>query len=214
MTNKEFWEKRRRNPYAVDQEPTLVNRPFWNRFQFAIYFDVIKAKKNLFVDVRSIDTDAMEKDPEYFGEALQMCTQLNILRIMQFNKDFDADLVAQFYATVHLGTDGDRTLTWMTNGKRLSVKWRAFMELLDVVDNGLETPVGFRPHRNVTSTHKQALWPYCTVKVHPVTEKKTYELYPYLDILHRIFRETLFPRIGNLDQVHSCLLYTSPSPRD
>ena len=32
MNNKEFWEKRRRNPYAVDQEPTLVNRPFWNRF--------------------------------------------------------------------------------------------------------------------------------------------------------------------------------------
>ena len=86
MTAKEFWVKRRRNPYEEDQDPTLVNRPFWNRFQFAIYFDVIKAKKNLYVDVRSIDTDAMEKDPEYFGEALQMCTQLNILRIMQFNK--------------------------------------------------------------------------------------------------------------------------------
>ena len=81
MTAKEFWEKRRRNPYEADQDPTLVNRPFWNRFQFAIYFDVIKAKKNLY-DVRSIDTDAMEKDPEYFGEAFQMCTQLNVLRIM------------------------------------------------------------------------------------------------------------------------------------
>ena len=59
LTAKEFWERRRRNPYAEDQEPNLVNRPFWNRFQFAIYFDVIKAKKNLYVDVRSIDTDAM-----------------------------------------------------------------------------------------------------------------------------------------------------------
>ena len=49
-------------------------------------------------------------------------------------------------------------------------------------------------------------WPYCTVKVHPVTEKKTYELSPYLDILHHIFRETLFPRIGNLDMVHSYLV--------
>ena len=74
MTAKEFWAKRRRNPYEEDQDPTLVNRPFWNRFQFAIFFDVIKAKKNHFVDVRSIDTDPMEKDPEYFGEALQMCT--------------------------------------------------------------------------------------------------------------------------------------------
>ena len=76
---------------------------------------------------------------------------------MQFNKDFDADLLAQFFATVHLGTDEDRTLTWMTNGKLLAVKWKAFMELLEVEDQGLETPVGFRPRRNVTSTHKQAL---------------------------------------------------------
>ena len=157
MNAKEFWARRRRNPYVEDQEPTLVNRPFWNRFQFAIFFDVIKAKKNLYVDVLSIDTEFMEKDPEYFGEALQMCSQLNILKIMQFNKDFDADIVAQFYATVHLGTDEDRTLTWMTNGKLLSVKWKAFMELLGVEDHGLETPVGFRPHRNATSTHKKTL---------------------------------------------------------
>ena len=32
MSAKEFWEKRRCNPYEVAQEPALVNRPFWNRF--------------------------------------------------------------------------------------------------------------------------------------------------------------------------------------
>ena len=69
MNAKEFWARRRRNPYEVDQEPTLVNYPFWNCFQFAIFFDVLKAKKDLYVDVRSIDTDHMEQDPEYFGEA-------------------------------------------------------------------------------------------------------------------------------------------------
>ena len=37
-------------------------------------------------------------------------------------------------------------------------------------------------------------------------KKKTYELFPFLDILHRIFRHTLFPRTGNLDQEHSCLV--------
>ena len=122
MIANEFWERHRRNPYAEDQEPSLVNRPFWNRFQWTIYFDVIKVKKNLYVNVCSIDIAYMEKDPAYFGEALQMCSQLNILRIMEFNKDFDGDLVAQFSATVHLGTDAERTLTWMTNGKLLSVK--------------------------------------------------------------------------------------------
>ena len=28
MTSKEFWDRRRRNPYEEDQEPNLVNRPF------------------------------------------------------------------------------------------------------------------------------------------------------------------------------------------
>ncbi len=135
-----------------------------------------------------------------------MCTQLNILGIMQFNKDYDADIVAQSYATVHLGTDEDRTLTWMTNGKLLSVKWKAFMDLIGVQDLGLESPVGFRPHRRTNATHKQALWPYCTLRINPETKKETYELPANLDILYRIFRETLFPRIGNLDQVHSYLV--------
>ena len=130
---------------------------------------MIKAKKNLYVDVRPIDTAYMEKDPAYFGEALQMCTQLNILGIIEFNKDFDADLVAQFYATVHLGTNAERTLTWMTNDKLLSVKWKVFMELCEIEDQGLENPVGFRTHKDETSTHKQALWPFCTVKINPET---------------------------------------------
>ena len=32
MPPKEFWARRRRNPYEDDQDPTLVNRLFWNRF--------------------------------------------------------------------------------------------------------------------------------------------------------------------------------------
>ena len=44
------------------------------------------------------------------------------------------------------------------------------------------------------------------MKIHPVTEKETYELPAFLEILHRVFRETLFPRIGNLDMVHSYLV--------
>ena len=58
----------------------------------------------------------MERELPYFGEALQRCKELDIKRIISFNKDFDVGLVAQFYATVHFGHDEDRTLSWMTNG--------------------------------------------------------------------------------------------------
>ena len=206
LSAKEFCIFRRRNPYRNEQDPSLVNRPFWTKHQRSIYLDVLKGKKNLFVSVRSIDLAHLRKDPKYFGEALAMCEQLDILRIMSFNKDFDAEIVAQFYATVHLGTDDERTLTWMTNGRVLSAKWKDFMASLGYDDQGLENPVGLRPHKEVAASHKSMLWPYSTEKVSPTTGKKSYELCPFLDIMHRIFRNTLFPRIGNLDQVHSYLV--------
>lgn len=135
-----------------------------------------------------------------------MCSQLNILRIMKFNKDFYADIVAQFYVTVHLGTNEHRTLTWMTNGKLLSVKWKAFMELLGVEDHGLETPVSFHPHRNATSTHKQALWPYCTLKINPDTRRKPMSCLPFWTFFTvSSVRLSSLP-IGNLDMVHSYLV--------
>ena len=42
MTAKEFWAKHRRNPYEEDQDPTLVNCPFWN-------LSVYKKRGTLFV---------------------------------------------------------------------------------------------------------------------------------------------------------------------
>ena len=38
-------------------------------------------------------------------------------------------------------------MTWMTNGKLLSVKWKAFMELLGYEDKGLDNQLAFDPTR-------------------------------------------------------------------
>ena len=123
---------------------------------------------------------------------------MDIKRIIYFNKDFDAELVAQFFATVHFGHDPARTLSWMTNGRLLSAPWKDFMVSLSYDDEGAQTPLGFLPHKEIAATHKEKLWPYSTRKVSE-TGKVSYELWPFLDIMHRIFRNTLFPRVGNLD---------------
>ena len=41
--------------------------------QSLIYVDILKAKKNLFVVVKSIHIGGMEKDLAYFGEVLALC---------------------------------------------------------------------------------------------------------------------------------------------
>ena len=119
MNATEYWAYRRVNPYTRPQDPALVMRPFWNKDQAAAYHDIIKGKKNTYVKTKSIDIEHMRSDMAYFGEALALCEQFDIVKIMTFNNDFDPELVAQFFATVHFGSNIAWTLTWMTHGRQL-----------------------------------------------------------------------------------------------
>ena len=77
------------------------------------------------------------------------------------------------------------------------------MDLLQVRDEGLNTPVGVRPHANPESANKNKLQPFVE-KTLP-SKKKAWVLNSFLDIMHRIFRNSLFPRIGDKDKVHAIL---------
>jgi hypothetical protein len=47
---------------------------------------------------------------------------------MEFNHVVDEDIIAQFYATVHLSKTGDREITWMTRDKLMKTTWAKFGE--------------------------------------------------------------------------------------
>ena len=96
-------------------------------------------------------------------------------------------------------------MTWMTNEQRMTATWKDFMDLLQVPDEGLNTPVGVRPHANPESANKNKLQPYYVEKFLP-SGKKAWVLNPFLDIMHRIFRKSLFPRIGDKDTIHAYLV--------
>ena len=90
-------------------------------------------------------------------------------------------------------------------GKRMTAKWKEFMALLHVRDEGLNSPIRVRPHANPESANKNKLQQYLVEKKLP-NDKKTWVLNPFLDIMHRIFRNSLFPRIGDKDKVHAYLV--------
>ena len=96
-------------------------------------------------------------------------------------------------------------MTWMTNGQQLTAKWKDFMDLLQVPDEGLDTPVGVRPHANPESANKNKLQPLLVEKTLP-SKKKVWVLNSFLDIMHRIFRNSLLPHIGDKDKVHAYLV--------
>ena len=89
-----------------------------------MYNDVLKERRNLYVpNVKTVSLEYMRTDMAYFGEALDLCDQFGISYIISYNKDFDAELVAQFFATIYFNTKQDRTLTWMCHDRRVSCKW-------------------------------------------------------------------------------------------
>ena len=93
----------------------------------------------------------------------------------------------------------------MTNGHQLTATWKEFMDLLRVPDEGLHTPVGVRPHASAKSANKDKLLPFYVEKK-LASGKSTWVLNSFLDIMHRIFRHSLFPRIGDKDKVHAFLV--------
>ncbi|KAE8821033.1 hypothetical protein D1007_00875 [Hordeum vulgare] len=99
----------------------ILDNPFSTRQRVSNYNDVLEYKENMHVpNVKSIDVDYLEKNVEYFGGALSVCEKLSITNLMQFNKDFDGEMVDVFFAMAHLESDEDGTLTCMANGKMLS----------------------------------------------------------------------------------------------
>ena len=99
--------------------------------------------------------------------------------------------MAQFYTTVHFHANEERSMSWMTSGRRFRVDWKDFMNCSGVADEGEDNPVGLRPHKEAPPTHKSKLIRYSGTMKTLKGANRT-ELIPFLDIMHRIFRKTLF----------------------
>jgi hypothetical protein len=80
--------------------------------------------------MHTIDVGHMDKSPEYFGEAKGICEELGLLGLMQFNHVVDEDIVAQFYATVHLNKTNEREMIWMTKDKVMRATWAQFADCM------------------------------------------------------------------------------------
>ena len=72
------------------------------------------------MDVHWIGMNHMRQDKhrDYFGEALDLVEQFGIVDVISFHLDYDPEIVAQLFASVHFHPDEEWSMTWMTNGHR------------------------------------------------------------------------------------------------
>ena len=75
------------------------------------YNEVIMIHDKPYVPQKFINMVKIQKNAEYFAEAKAIWEELGLLTLMNFYQNYDPILLAQFYATAHFSTSGDRKIT-------------------------------------------------------------------------------------------------------
>ena len=142
------------------------------------------------------------------AEAKAICEEFGLITLMEFTHAFDEDLVAQFFATVKMteSEDGERTLQWMTHDKVLSATWQEFAACLGYSDLPAGTPGYFRVHTLDRPMVKSKMVEADLYIPGWAAAGSSYKLLPTYDIMLRIYRDVLNPKVGNFDQVHGYLV--------
>ncbi|KAK1649515.1 hypothetical protein QYE76_067320 [Lolium multiflorum] len=196
----EYKELRQGNPYLIPRNNRVGDKRFHNKSQEEIFYEIYVTFKKGIVTQHSIDTAKMAAT-RYFDEAYALCGEFGLYPIMELNKDYDVGLIQQFYATVHFEQDEARTFRWMTHETLLEANLASFGDALGYPRSPVVNANGWRSHDSSFAHTKEVLEPLY-IKGWGVPGKSA-DFLPTWDIMLRVYRETIGPKGGNLDELHT-----------
>ena len=202
LSEKDFRELRRINQYDQPRSPQYdASSYFHTEFQERTLKEVIMKKDRLFVEQKHIDINQkVQQNAEYFGEAKEICEELGLIPLMKYINNYDPTLIAQFYATAYFSAGENKSFTWMSRNEQCSATLAEFAALLGYQVIHDADPGYFRCHSYGRPLMKDALAPLYMEG--DVTYGEIKYLQPTWDIMNRIFRDTVAPKVGNVDQIH------------
>ena len=207
LTLRQFLEIRNVNPYVIEKNTRLCPNPyFYTKNQERIFNEIYKVKNFACCPQWSTNVEKMDANLEYFGEAKAICEEFGIVPLMNFNHPFNDEIICQFYSTVNFEQDENevRSLTWMTKEFVMRASWEEFAHGLGYTAPPPNTPNVFRVHlRHKPMAKDKMIDLYIPGRA---CCGSAYDLLPTYDIFNRIFRNTLNPKKGNLDEVHGFLV--------
>ncbi|KAK1610252.1 hypothetical protein QYE76_033925 [Lolium multiflorum] len=195
----EYKELRQINPYLTPRNNRVTDKRFHNKTQEEIFYEVYVPFKKGVAPQHAIDTAKMAAT-RYFEEAYALCGEFGLYPIMELNKDYDIGLIHQFYATVHFEQDEARTFRWMTHETLLEANLASFGDALGYPRSPGVNENGWRSHDSSFAQTKEVL-EHLYIKGWGIPGKSA-DLLPTWDIMLRVYRETIGPKGGNLDELH------------
>ncbi|KAK1603511.1 hypothetical protein QYE76_037586, partial [Lolium multiflorum] len=195
----EYKEIRDLNPYLTPRNNRVTDKRFHNKTQEEIFYEVYVPFKKGVAPQHAIDTGKMAAS-KYFAEAYAMCGEFGLYPIMELTKEYDVELIHQFYATVHFDSDEAKTFRWMSHDKLLESNLAKFGSALGYPRLPGVDENGWRCHDSSFSQPREVLEPLY-IKGWGIPGKSA-DLLPTWDIMLRVYRETIGPKGGNLDELH------------
>ena len=126
------WEEARMktDPYLSPRE-NLADSRFWNKEQATIFKAIIETKSTEVVDQKHVNFEYIEEFDYQFGSLIEVCENLGIRKIMEFEQPYNLEVVKQFYATVFFVGDRDKTIKWMSGDEMLSAPFMEFVKAMN-----------------------------------------------------------------------------------
>ncbi|KAK1616130.1 hypothetical protein QYE76_021647 [Lolium multiflorum] len=108
----------------LPRDEEIEGRRYWCMEQEFIYKDIYEPMKNL-RPMQAIDVDLLAVN-NHFEDAIWVAGRLGLKDIMKIQCDYSPELVKQFFATLAIKKDDDRTMEWMTGSTHCSATLRRF----------------------------------------------------------------------------------------
>jgi hypothetical protein len=190
LSKQKFIEARMVNPYLVPRARGVDPR-FWNRMQESIYTEVIITKKQKVAPQQLIDLKHIHENLVHFAGVLEKLEEFNLMPLVKFHQDYCEELVMQFFATVHFGTNEERTMTFMAGNEKRVVNFNVLADICGYTFMGDSVDQGLRIHASGEFLNRNKLKRLCDKggRIGHVTGMK-----PLYYNLHRFYRRPLLPR--------------------
>ena len=202
MTKEEFRAMRKQDFYSLER--TSSNGDYWRHEQELIQKEIYDTLNKHPVCPQGVLNFASLGKKKYFEEAIWVAKKMGLEHLMtNVQQNYSIPLVQQFFATVVLHHDEERSMTWMTGPTICTATFTEFAGLLGYDFQGAETPVGKRVHIFGSEYNKNKLAPLYGMDG---VIGKNRGFHPLYNILIRMFRENIAPQAGNLDDIRSALV--------
>jgi hypothetical protein len=140
MPEAEYILVRQNNWYSTPRDEDIEDRGFWNEEQWGIFRDVYEPFKNPCRPMHPIDFDHL-RSKTYFDAAVSVVERLGLLGLASIQCNYNPGLIKQFYATLVILPNGQKSMKWMTGEYECTSDFSTFASLLGYAYNG-DTPVG------------------------------------------------------------------------